>query len=96
MEENRFDLPPAAKWHTSVSTLKCDHIDEYVSIMVKNDWSSTCTWYRQYKEVLSGDKGRAKPDKKIRKKIPLCQGPLCSYVVGYRDQLIKEEQEAKS
>jgi hypothetical protein len=87
---------PNAKWHSCVSTVKCDMINEHVSIMVKNDWTSTCTWYRQYKDMVSGDKRRVKPDRNVRKKMGLCQGPLCSYVTGYRDKLIREEQGEKS
>jgi hypothetical protein len=83
---------PSAKWHTCVSTIKCDVINEHVSIMVKNDWTSHCTWYKQFKDPSSGSPMRIKPDKKNRRKIELCQGPLCSYVSSYRDKLIKEEQ----
>ncbi len=95
MNEAALNLPPA-KWQTCVSTVKCDLIDEYVSIMVKNDWASSCTWYNQFKAQTSGDQRRIKPDRKTRSKLTLCQGPLCSYVVGYRDKLIQEEQKATS
>lgn len=85
-----------AKWHTCVSTIKCDVIDEYVSLVVNNDWTSRCAWYRQYKEASQDDKKKIKLDRKTRKKAEVCQGPLCSYVAGYRDKLIKEEQKAAS
>ncbi len=85
---------PSAKWQACVSTIKCDAIDDYVSIMVRNDWSSQCTWYKQYKAPISGNQKGIKPDRNTRKKIDLCQGPSCSRVTGYRDQLIQEEQEA--
>ncbi|MGQ9645173.1 MAG: hypothetical protein ACUVWO_01375 [Thermodesulfobacteriota bacterium] len=87
---------PSAKWHTCVSTIKCDLIDEYVSLVVKNDWTSRCSWYKQYKEGGQDNRKKVKPDRKIRKKAELCQGPLCSYVQSYRDQLIKEEQKTIS
>lgn len=93
---NEVALSSPAKWHTCVSTIKCDAIDDYVSIMVKNDWTSLCTWYRQNSDVVSGDKRKVRPNRNIRKKIPLCQGPLCSYVTEYRDQLMREEQKVKS
>lgn len=93
---NEATLRTPAKWHTCVSTMKCDTIKDYVSIMVKNDWTPVCTWYRQNKEAISGDKKRGRPDRKVREKIPLCQGPLCSYVTGYLDRLMKEEQAMKS
>ncbi len=95
MNETALNLPPA-KWQTCVSTVKCDLIDEYVSIMVKNDWASSCTWYKQFKDLASGNHKRVNTDRKTRSKIALCQGPLCSYVVSYRDKLIQEEQKATS
>lgn len=91
MSELERTVPPA-KWQTCVRTVKCGAIDDYVSLMVKNDWTSLCTWYRQFKEpVRTGGKG-GKPNREIRKKIDLCQGPLCSFVSEYRDQLIREEK----
>jgi hypothetical protein len=95
MNEAALNIPPA-KWQTCVSTVKCDLIDEYVSIMVKNDWVSHCTWYKQFKDSASGEQKRVKPDRKTRSKIALCQGPHCSYVIGYRDKLIQEEQSTTS
>jgi hypothetical protein len=94
MDEISSDTP--ARWKTCVSTIKCDAIGDYISVMVKNDWTSVCTWYRQNRDVVSEDKRKVSPDRKVRKKIPLCQGPLCSYVTGYRDRLISEEREVKS
>lgn len=92
MNQVRPDVP-SAKWQASVSTVKCDVIDEHVSIMVKNDWASHCTWYKVFKDPVAGSPKRIKHDKKAKKKIELCQGSLCSHVIGYRDKLIKEERE---
>ena len=95
MDEVRSDVAPA-KWQTAVTTIKCDIIDDYVSIMVQKDWTSKCTWYKQNREPASDGKKRVKRDKKTRAQIEKCQGPLCSYVTGYRDSLIEEEQKATS
>lgn len=95
MNQVRPDVP-SAKWHACVSTVKCDVINEYVSIMVKNNWTSKCTWYKQYKDLVQESRKKVKLDKKIKKKTEMCQGPLCSYVESYRDKLIKEEQDATS
>jgi hypothetical protein len=83
---------PSAKWQACVNTVKCSVINEHVSIMVKNDWTSHCTWYKEFKDPVPGSPKRMKPDKKTKKKIELCLGPLCSHVTDYRDKLIKEEQ----
>ncbi|MCX8118129.1 MAG: hypothetical protein N3G78_09380 [Desulfobacterota bacterium] len=93
MNESRTN-PSPAKWQTCVRTIKCDFIDDYVSLMVKNDWTSLCTWYRQWKDPESKGAKGLKPNKETRKKITLCQGPDCSYVTGYRDELMKEERKA--
>jgi len=93
MNQVRPDIP-SAKWNTCVSTVRCDMINEHVSVMVKNDWTSHCTWYKQFKDPVPGSPKRIKPDRKTRRKIELCQGPLCSYVSNYRDKLIRDEQEA--
>ncbi len=95
MSQVKPEIPPA-KWQACVNTVKCDFIDEYVSIMVKNDWTSRCTWYARYKDSASGSEKRVKPDRMTKKKLQLCQGPLCSYVEGYREKLIKEEGAART
>jgi len=87
---------PSAKWQTYVTTIHCDFISDHVSLMAKNDWTSQCTWYKKYKEPVSEGKKKIRMDKKTRRQIELCQGPLCSYVIGCRDQLIKEEQKPTS
>jgi len=82
---------PAASWQACVTTIKCDAIDEHVSVLIKGDWTSTCTWYKEFK--ASGESPRrGKLDHETRKKIALCQGPQCDRVTQYRDQLIREER----
>jgi hypothetical protein len=95
MDEAILNISPA-KWQTYVTTIKCDFIDDHVSLMVKKDWTSHCTWYREHKEPVPEGKKKIKQNKKTREQIELCQGPFCSYVIGYRDKLIKEEQETTS
>ncbi len=91
MSEQLTETPPAT-WQTAVTTIKCETIDDYVSIMVQKDWASKCTWYNQYKEQTPEGKKRVKFDKNTRRKTEECNGPLCSYVTGYRDKLIQEEK----
>lgn len=82
---------PSAPWQACVTTIKCEVIDEYVSILVKSDWTSSCTWYKQFKSPPESLK-KGKGDKGTRKRIELCQGPQCPYVTNYRDQLFREEE----
>jgi hypothetical protein len=89
MAEAKPDLKPA-NWQAVATTIHCDMVDDAASIMVYKDWTTRCTWYREYKEKAVQDKKR-KLDKHIKEKIGKCQGPLCRYVVEYRDKLVKEE-----
>lgn len=91
MDQKPENLNPP-NWQACVTTIKCDLIDEYVSIMVKNDWSSKCTWYQSYKAPNPDGKKRQKPDRITKKRTELCQGPLCSHVTNYRDKLMSESK----
>lgn len=86
---------PSASWQACVTTIKCDAIEEYVSILVKGDWTSGCTWYKQFKSPDETRK-KGKVDKKTRQRIALCQGPQCHRVTDYSDQLLREEQERRT
>lgn len=93
MPKAKTELQPA-KWQITATTLHCDLVDDFVTIMVNKDWSTRCAWYSRYKQKALEDKHQ-KFDKKIRFKIEKCEGPECHYVVDYRDKLIKEESETK-
>lgn len=89
MLEARPDIQPG-NWEITATTIKCEHVDDFVTLMVDSDWTSRCVWYRRYKEGASGNP-RAKLSKDIRTKIPLCLGPDCPLLIGYRDKLMEEE-----
>ncbi|NWF91878.1 MAG: hypothetical protein HXY46_03105 [Syntrophaceae bacterium] len=95
MNQVRSDLP-SPRWQSWVTTIRCEMIDEHVSLMAKNDWTSHCTWYKEYKGSTSEGKKIVKRDRKTKRQIELCQGPLCSYVTSFRDRLIEEERGAAS
>ena len=81
---------PQAKWQVTATTLQCDYMQEYVTIMIQMDWSCKCTWWTKYKKAQASDPNHKFP-KGIKEKSAKCMGPDCQYVTGYRDQLIKEE-----
>ena len=85
----RKELQPA-KWQITATTVHCDLVDDFVTVMVNKDWSTKCAWYNRYKQKALEDR-KQKFDKKIMLKMGECAGPECSYVTGYRDKLIKEE-----
>jgi len=93
MPKAKMKLQPAG-WQTTATTIQCDFVDDFVTIMVNKDWSAKCVWYNRYKQKSLDDK-KQKLDRKSRLKVEKCNGPECSYVINYRDKLIKEELEKK-
>jgi hypothetical protein len=92
MADSKIDMAPA-NWQVTATTIDCDMVHEYVTIMVHRDWSCKCTWWAKYKKV-AGDDPRHRFSKQITGQITKCKGPDCEYVTGYRDRLIKEEKAA--
>jgi len=82
----KTELQPA-KWQITATTIRCDLVDDFVTIMVHKDWLTKCAWYNRYKKKALGER-KQKCDKKMKLKVEKCQGPECSYVTGYRDKLI--------
>lgn len=93
MAEAKTDMAPA-NWQVTATTISCEMVNEYVTIMVYKDWACKCTWWSRYKKVADDDP-KHKFSKEIKEKIGKCQGPDCKYVIEYRDKLIKEEASAK-
>jgi len=89
MARTKIKLAPA-KWQITATTIKCDMVDEYVTLMVYKDWSTKCVWYSRNKQKTVEDKNY-KVDRKLKPKVDKCQGPNCSYVTSYKDKLVKEE-----
>ena len=89
MPKAKTKLQPAG-WQITATTIHCDFVDDFVTIMVNKDWSTKCTWYSRYKQKALEGKGQ-KFDKKISLKIEKCEGPECPNVMNYRDRLVKEE-----
>jgi hypothetical protein len=89
MAEARTDLAPAG-WQITATTVSCDRVDDYVTVMVHGDWTCSCTWCSRYK-LAAADNPRKKFARDVRAKIAGCQGPHCSIVLAYRDKLIAED-----
>jgi hypothetical protein len=89
MPRTKTKLQPA-NWQVTATTVHCEFIGDFVTIIVNKDWSTKCVWHNRYKQKALADK-KYKVDKKIRLKIDRCQGPDCSYTTVYRDKLVKEE-----
>ena len=85
MNNNQEGLPPA-RWQGTVTSIKCEHVGEETRIFVNKEWKTICSWCVKYEKVT------ASKDKKNRIKKEKCKGPLCEYMIEFRDILIEEEQ----
>ncbi len=89
MIQAKVDIEPAG-WQITATTIKCDIVDDAVTLMVNRDWATRCTWYRRYKQKNVEEK-KQKFENKIKHKIAECAGPDCPLAIKYRDKLIQEE-----
>lgn len=79
-----------AEWQVTATTMECDMVSDYVTVIVNKDWSCKCTWWNRYKRIV--DEGLKNDfSRVVKEKIRLCRGPECHYVAGYRDKLQEEE-----
>ena len=85
----KTELRPAG-WQITATTIRCDLVDDFVTLMVHKDWSTKCAWYNRHKKKALENK-KQKLDGEMKLKMEKFQGPECSYVTGYRGELIKEE-----
>jgi len=93
MTKASIKLQPA-NWQVTATSLFCDSVDDFVTIIVNKDWTTKCCWYNQ--NCSHGtDYKRQKLDKTNGLKMKKCSGPECSYAINYRDKLIHEERGAK-
>lgn len=92
MSKANTELQPA-NWQITATTIHCDMVDDFVTIMINKDWSMKCAWYNRYKQKAIDE--NKKFNKEIKAKIEKCQGPECSYLIEYRDKLIQEESDTK-
>jgi hypothetical protein len=90
--ESRPDMAPAG-WQVTATTIKCELVNDLVTIMVYGDWACRCVWWDKYMKEATG-KRYERPSRSIRLGMSRCQGPGCPNVAGYRDKLIAEEKAA--
>ncbi len=80
-------------WQVTATTIYCDAVDDYVTIVVYKDWTAGCSGYKQY--VGNPTKTTVKMLKQRSKRLGRqlkCEGPLDYRVAAYRDKLIAEEE----
>ena len=80
-------------WQVTAITVYCHSVEDEVTLIVKKDWSTTCTGYAKYSkpdnEVDSLQKAKSN---KINKHLE-CIGPECELVIQYKNKLLAEESE---
>lgn len=81
-------------WQITATTIKCDAVEDEITIMVYPDGSAKCASYAKYgasnNKTLSDMKKRAKNMNLTLK----CEGPMCHRVTDYRDKIMAEEETA--
>ncbi len=84
-------------WQVTATTIYRDAVDDDVTLMVYKDRSTRCAGFKKYIESIT--KETAKELKKRAKKLGRelrCEGPECSRVIAYRDEVFAEKAAAKS
>ena len=75
-------------WQVTATTIYCDAVDDNVTIIVNQDWTTRCTGYRKYVDQLDEHtaKGLRQRSKNLNRQLK-CEGPLDHRVISYRDAL---------
>jgi hypothetical protein len=90
----RRGISTPASWQVTATTILCDFVDEFATVIVNQDWSCKCTWWAKYK-MVKGEDPKHKLSKEVARKTGKCRGPDCRYVITYRDKLMMDEKSAK-
>ena len=86
-------------WQVTATTIHCDAVDDFVTILVYKDGSTRCVGYHNKYGEPNITKQTAKLLKKKGKNLGRelrCEGPECHRVVEYKEKLFAEEAESKS
>ncbi len=70
-------------WQVTATTVRCDSVNDEVTLLVYKDWSVKCTGYVKY----ASKNGRSA----VRGLGRRCEGTDCETASGYRRKLRAEE-----
>ena len=81
-------------WQVTATTIKCEAVDDEITIMVYPDSTVKCASYTKY--GATDKKSLAAIEKKAKKTgwASKCEGPLCHRITDYRDKIMAEEKAA--
>ena len=74
-------------WQVTGTTVRCDTVNDEVTLLVYKDWSVKCTGYPKY----GSNSGHGKAARRGGSAGPGCQGQDCRLAVEYRRKLQTEE-----
>jgi hypothetical protein len=82
MSESREKSVGKPEWQLTTTTILCPAVKRRVCLMVKGDWESYCCWRKEQEKGHSG-------------RLDACKGPECTFLVAYKDALVREELESR-
>jgi hypothetical protein len=64
-------------WKVTATTLKCDYVADFATIIVRPDATAKCSYVNRYSEA-----------KNAKAKMKNCKWPDCPLVAGFREQAL--------
>mgnify|MGYP001097423867 CR=1 FL=1 len=75
-------------WIVTATTLFCDVVEHWVTIMVYPDGGTKCNHFNRYGPFKKKVKGKGSNE------IPECNGPDCALCQGYKEDVFRRDAEA--
>lgn len=79
-------------WQLTATTIKCEAVDDEITIMVKPDGEARCASYARYGSTDKNAQTGLQKKTGKRGFTPKCEGPDCRRVTEYRDRIMAEEE----
>ena len=77
-------------WQVTAKTIHCDAVEDEVTIMVHQDWSTNCTGFHKYTESREEQLNLVRKSLEMRLSLE-CEGVLCTRIAEYKLKLQDEE-----
>ena len=76
-------------WQVTATTIRCDAVDDEVTIVVYKDWSTRCTGFHKYTESREAQLNLVRKSLQMRLALE-CEGVLCTRITDYKQKLQDE------
>ena len=76
------------KWQVTMTTLWCDIVGDWVTVLVYADGSTKCSHFTRY-----GPMTRKIKEKGGSKRELSCNGPTCDLCLSYKEKVFRREAE---